>query len=186
MREVPGHVGIRRGYVDARLKALASSEFLAGQAGESGAPFEGREWTSEFPCDNEIVLHVFSVWMSRFLDGTGKEQRTSMVFREKHMAIGSEKQGEGDYIYICTEGKGAEGSEQAGATPWSRFFIRTNMGRKRCDEKFWGGVGRDALYEVLVMFVWILKQQLDVPWRLDCVSLKNEEIGLNRVFHDDR
>jgi hypothetical protein len=63
MREVSGHVGIRRDYVDARLRALASPEFLGGQ---------GHEWTPEFPSDNEIVLHSFSVWTSRFLEGRAR------------------------------------------------------------------------------------------------------------------
>jgi hypothetical protein len=204
MREIPGHIGCPRDYIDTRLRALASSEFLAGQAGESGASFEGKEWTSEFPCDNEIVLHILSVWLSRFLDGTNKDERTSLSFREKHMSIGQEKRGEGDYIFICTEGGKAEWDEpvqptresaEVGgstpqammslSTPWSTFFVRTNLGPKKVDEKFWGGIGRNALYEALVMFVWIIKQRKDDPWRLDWISLKNEEIGLNRVFRDD-
>jgi hypothetical protein len=161
---------------------------------------EGRDWTLEFPCDNEIVLHVLSVWLSQFLDGTNKDQRTSLVFRENHVSVGPEKQGEGDYIFICTEGWDLEQLEKTPGKPkqwgilqthtfltrpWSVFFVRTNMGPNRCDEKFWAGVGRDALYEVLVMFVWIIKHRKEVPWRLDWISLKDEEIAFNQVFQDE-
>jgi hypothetical protein len=110
-----------------------------------------------------------------------------MAFRERHLAIGVDKRVDGPYIFICTDTTPRTVGERTEAAAWTKFYVRTNMGPKAEDGRieFWAGMGRDALYEALVMFVWIIRGRKDAPWMLDQTNLKNEEIGLNRIFRDD-
>ena len=85
MRTVPGFEHCSA-YVLSRINSLASSSFLATHLGDKGDRWHDREWTTDLPSDNQIVMHIFSAWISFFLSGKrkGKDQ---LLFSQKYLFV---------------------------------------------------------------------------------------------------
>jgi hypothetical protein len=63
-----------RNYIIQRIHALAGTQFLAGHFGEKGDRWKDREWNTDMPSDNQIILHLFGCWVSYFMNGKKGEQ----------------------------------------------------------------------------------------------------------------
>jgi hypothetical protein len=168
MLDVPGH-DKSADYVKERVRLFSASEFLAGQLGNRGARFQDAEWTPDRPSDNEIVLHIFSVWLSSRMTGRKKGQPVIDKFAEKHLGLMKERQAkERSDIFLCTD-------------DWNRFFVKVAPGYDGM-AIYWAGAGRDALYEALVLFFKLLEIKLD--WQLDGTDLTAPKIALDQLFQN--
>jgi hypothetical protein len=169
MLDIPGHEKSSV-YVKERVRLFSASEFLAGQLGGRGARFQDAEWTPGLPSDNEIILHILSVWLSFRMTGKKKGQPVIDKFAEKHLAIVKERQVESETdIFLCTD-------------DWNKFFIKVAPGYDGT-AIYWAGAGRDALYQALVLFFKLVEIRLD--WQLEGIDLTAPRIALDQLFQDN-
>jgi hypothetical protein len=168
MLNVPGH-DKSADYVKERVRLFSASEFLAGQLGNHGARFQDAEWTPDRPSDNEIVLHILSLWLSFRMTGKKKGQPVIDKFAERHLGIMKERQvkNESD-IFLCTD-------------DWNRFFVKVAPGYDGM-AIYWAAAGRDALYQALVLFFKLVEIKLD--WQLEGIDLTAPQIALDQLFQD--
>jgi hypothetical protein len=156
-----------RDYIAQRIKDLASSSTLAGHYGSQGASWNDREWTPDFPSDNQIVLHILDVWLSSFMS----QRRTKMVgqpFSEKFLCVKKDPPIETDYeIKLWYD------------TDHYRKFIVYTRWKGEC-ERFCGMQGRDSMYGALTVFFWLVKEKRN--FFLDGADLKESPICMDRVF----
>ena len=160
-------------YVIQRIRVLANSEYLAGQYGDKGVAWDGKEWTTELPSDNQIVLHVLSVWISVQMDTMRDKVHFRNHFTERYMYIGSNpyKDEESPYpVMLCSEN-------------WSNFYVFAKF-NSDSQEKFYAPIGRDSLYSALTIFFYIIKEKR--KFILEGCNLVDSPFYMDKVFSNER
>jgi hypothetical protein len=155
-----------RAYIVHRVQALASSPSLAGHYGEIGERWNDRPWTTELPSDNQIILHMLSVWLSFFMCGS-RAAKVELVFNQKHLFVRREVHLEAEEIALCTD-------------DYATFWVRARWKSPEL-QTFYATPGRDAMYAGLTLFFWFVKQNHD--YMLGGADLKEAPISMHtRVF----
>ena len=159
-----------RDYVIQRIKALAESQYLSGHFGDKGDRYKDREWNSEMPSDNQIIMHVLGIWLSYFMGHKKPNERIDNQFKMKYLSQSKEPVlGENTDYLICIE-------------DWSRFYIIARI--KNNIERFWAFPGRDSMYSALTLFFYIIKEKASNL--LDGADLQDNPICMDRVFQTTR
>ena len=165
MRTVPGFEHCSA-YVLSRINSLASSSFLATHLGDKGDRWHDREWTTDLPSDNQIVMHIFSAWISFFLSGKrkGKDQ---LLFSQKYLFVKRDPvfENEND-VLLCSD-------------DWAKFYVYTSY-KSSTQEKFYVALGRDSMYAALTLFFWFIKEKK--KFLMEAADLKDSPICMDRVF----
>lgn len=144
MLSVPRYEGCRE-YIKSRIRNLATSQSLATHMGDRGEAWRMHEWTSDLPSDNQIVLHVLSVWFSYFMSGR-RGDSMAPVFNERHLFIKRAVEMENDDdILLCSD-------------DYSQFYVYTKY-KAAYPEKFYSRPGRDSMYGALTLFFWFAKEK---------------------------
>lgn len=165
MLAVPGYQHCRT-YIIHRVKALAYSQFLAGHFGDRGDRWYDRDWTTDLPSDNQIVMHILSVWLSYFMCGK-KANRVEFMFNQKYLFIKREARLENENdIILCSE-------------DFSKFYVLTKY-KSPIPERFWAFHGRDSMYAGLTLLFWFVKEKQQ--FLLDGADLTDTPICMDRVF----
>jgi hypothetical protein len=168
MLAVPGYENCRS-YILQRINGLAASQFLAGHYGDRGDRWYDREWTTDLPSDNQIVLHILSVWLSYFMCGR-RSGAIQMRFSQKYLCINREPEIENeDDILLCSD----NGSE---------FYVFTRQSQidSAFPEKFYVFPGRDAMYAGLTLLFWFVKKKQ--RFLLEGADLTEPPMCMDRVF----
>ncbi|KAH0787490.1 transmembrane protein [Histomonas meleagridis] len=165
MLSVPGFEHCR-GYIIHRIKALASSQYLSGHFGDGGDRYEGRDWTSDLPSDNQIIMHIIAVWISYFMSGKNTE-RVQMLFYQKCLFIRREPMLENDDdIALCTD-------------DFANFYVYTRYDGIE-PEKFFTFPGRDSMYAGMMLFFWFVMKKKN--FLLGAADLTEPPICMDRIF----
>ena len=167
-----------RNYVIQRIRALAASHYLAGHFGDKGEKYGEREWSKELPSDNQIILHILSVWLSYMMTHMKPDsQRPPLVFSQKFIAIGKEPeiQTEND-IYLCTD-------------DFNKFYVLTKSKNTEKDvislpERYFAFPGKDSMYSGLTLFFYFVKEKYQ--FLLDGADLQEPPHCMNRIFESAR
>lgn len=153
-------------YIIQRIETLANSQFLAGHFGDKGDNWHDREWTSELPSDNQIVLHLLGCWISFFMAGGRNPTKVQNIFKVKHVSLRKEPHiDKSSDIYLCYDEKAA-------------YYIlaHNNSG----PERFWTPPGHDSMYAALTLFFWFVKEKYGGS--LDGTDLSEQPISMDRVI----
>ncbi|OHT12859.1 hypothetical protein TRFO_17113 [Tritrichomonas foetus] len=165
MLAVPGYEHCNA-YVMHRVNSLSSSQFLAGHFGDKGDRWYDREWTTDLPSDNQIVMYILSVWLSFFMSGKRKG-RSQMLFNQKYLFIKRDPVLEGeDDILLCSD-------------DWSKFYVYTHY-KSGTPEKFYAPPGRDSMYAGLTLLFWFVKEKK--RFLMEGADLTDTPICMDRVF----
>jgi len=159
-----------RDYIIQRIKALAESQYLVGHFGDRGDSYRDREWNSEMPSDNQIIMHILGIWLSYFMGHKKPNERIDNQFKMKYLSQSKDPSlGENSNYLLCIE-------------DWSRFYIleRGNSGIKR----HYAFPGRDSMYSALTIFFYIIKKKANNL--LDGADLQDNPICMDRVFQTSR
>lgn len=152
-------------HVIQRITYLASSPYLAGHTGEKG--------------DNQIVLHILSVWLSYLMTHSKEDKLTSPVFSQKYLAIGGTEpkiQSDND-VYIVANNQ------------YNSFYIITrpfdslkkgNLIEASNVERFYARPGKDMMYSTLTLFFLIIKKKFE--FLLDGADLQEPPFCMHRIF----
>jgi succinate dehydrogenase/fumarate reductase cytochrome b subunit len=168
MLAVPGYENCRS-YILQRISGLAVSQFLAGHYGDRGARWYDREWTTDLPSDNQIVLHILSVWLSYFMCGR-RSGAIQMRFSQKYLCINRDPQIENeDDILLCSD----NGSD---------FYVFTRQSQfdSVFPDKFYVFPGRDAMYAGLTLLFWFVKKKQ--RFLLEGADLTEPPMCMDQVF----
>jgi hypothetical protein len=156
-----------RDYIAQRIKDLASSGTLAGHYASQGANWNDREWTPDFPSDNQIVLHILDVWLSSFMS-QGRIKRVGQPFSENFLCVKKDPQIETDEeIKLWYDND-----------RYRKFVVHTRW-KGEC-ERFCEMQGRDSMYAALTIFFWLVKKKRN--FLLDGADLRESPICMDRVF----
>lgn len=165
MLSVPGYEHCR-GYIIQRIKALASSQYLSGHFGDCGDYYEGREWTTDSPSDNQIVMHILSVWFSYFMGGKNPD-RFQNLFYEKYLFIKREPIfDDEESVLLCSD-------------DYCNFYVYTKYG-DNIPEKFYTFLGRDSMYAGLMLFFWFIMKKKN--FLLDAADFTETPMCIDRIF----
>ena len=156
-------------HVIQRITYLASSPYLAGHTGEKG--------------DNQIVLHILSVWLSYLMTHSKEDKLPSPVFSQKYLAIGGTEpkiQSDND-VYIVANNQ------------YNSFHIITrsfdslkkgNLIEASNVERFYARPGKDMMYSTLTLFFLIIKKKFE--FLLDGADLQEPPFCMHRIFELSR
>ncbi|EAY05738.1 hypothetical protein TVAG_100610 [Trichomonas vaginalis G3] len=133
-------------YVLHRINTLASAAYLAGHFGDRGDRWNEREWTNELPSDNQIILHIISVWISSLIGGIKNTKRLQFIFKQRYVYIGENPVTDtDDDIMLCSD-------------DWSNFYVLCKYKTQNV-ERFYALPGRDSMYAALTIFFFIVKEK---------------------------
>ena len=160
-----------RDYIMKRIEILSKSHLLKDHQGTKGERWKNREWNPEFPSDNQIILHTFSVWLSFYINGKkpGSNLFKEMFFSvekaydDPHAKLSKEKK----ILKICTEDN-------------CNFYIKQQ--KKNQDKKvYWVPPGKDSLYNAFTLFFY--KINVDHHFKLDNVDLEQQPFLMYKIFN---
>jgi len=135
-----------RSYVIHRIRILASSSYLAGHYGDRGDKWLDKEWSSDLPSDNRIILSVLSGWISFAMTGMKSSKGLRNIFRQKYIFIGTEPFFEGeDDVLLCSD-------------DWSKFYVMTKY-KSTVSERYMVSQGRDSMYAALTLYFFFIKEK---------------------------
>lgn len=165
MLNIPGYDSCRE-YIMQRIISLSSSRFLSGNYGDKGDRWKEIEWTTDYPSDNQLILHVLSIWMSYFMGGRRKEANLEF-FKQKYIYIKKEPKLENEDILICSD-------------DWSNFYIYTqnHESKSYSFEKFYLPSGKDSLISALTLFFWFVKEKKN--YLIDGADLKDKPMYMDK------
>jgi hypothetical protein len=201
MLEVPDYAHCQQ-YVKQRIRGLATPHLGTHQA-DRGDRFEDREWSHEFPSDNQIVLHILTAWLSHRMTASKPGARCPLVFKERFISIGKERKPEKeDDIILCSsppppgtlQGEGAQRDANMQKESWKEFYVFTKFKKEQpaktpADQtvpeqseqmRFWAPPGRDSMYGALTLFFYFVGKKLDNL--IDAADLQDPSCGLHRIF----
>lgn len=163
MLSVPKYEHCRE-YTMQRVKELANS---LSHYGNKGTKWEEREWSSELPSDNQIVLHILGTWLSFFMCGKKIGKRPKLVFQQKFFSYHREPSSDdGKPVVIFTN-------------DWSDFSVITSF-KSSPIIKYQAFSGLDSLYSALTIFFWIINEKYH--YLLDGADLTDVPICIDRVY----
>lgn len=166
MLVVPGFERYKN-YITNRITTLGNSHYLAVHLGDKGARYNDREWTTDFPSDNQIVLHILDVWLSKFMNGKRKGGSQSL-FTQKYVFIKREpEEKDEDSIYLCSDDS-------------SHFYVSAVFNENKGRQKFYAPSGKDAMYAGLTLFFWLIMKKKNA--QLDSADLKSIPICMDRIL----
>lgn len=158
-------------YVLHRISTLAASSFLSGHFGDRGDRWNEREWTNELPSDNQIVLHIISVWISSLVGGIKATKNLKMSFKQHYIYIGSNPTLDNDdEPMLCSE-------------DWSNFYILAKY-KEQSPERFYAFPGRDSMYAALTLFFFFVREKNN--FFLDGCDFKSSPFFMDRVYSTTR
>lgn len=159
-------------YIKSRIISLSKSHVLAGHYGDKGARWNEKEWTTDFPSDNQIVLHILDVFFSYFMSGK-KAGSSNSMFSQKFVYIKKDPgdKNEEDAIYLCSD-------------DWAHFYVRTMIKRGKGLEEFYAPSGRDAMYAGLTLFFWFVKEKK--KFLIEGCDLTDNPLYMDKVFSLNR
>ncbi|OHT09751.1 hypothetical protein TRFO_21279 [Tritrichomonas foetus] len=167
-----------RNYVIQRIRSLAASQYLAGHFGDRGDKYGEREWSKELPSDNQIILHILSVWLSYMMSHMRpSDQRPPLVFSHKFIAIGKEPKIETENdIVLCTD-------------DFNKFYVmtkpaKTDENEASSVERYFAFPGRDSMYCGLTLFFYFVRERFD--FLLDGADLQEPPLCMNRIYESAR
>lgn len=171
MLTVPGYERYTD-YTKNRIISLANSHSLAGHFGDKGDRYNEREWTTDFPSDNQIILHILDVWFSNFINGKKKESNNS-AFTQNYVFIKKRPTDENkeDAIYLCSD-------------DWSNFYVKAMFKEGKGLQEFSVPSGKDAMYGGLTLFFWFIKKKKKSL--LGGADLTEDPINIDNIFSLDR
>ena len=156
-----------REYVIQRIRALSASSYLAVHSGDKGERYKDKEWSSELPSDNQIVLHIFSSWLSWHMGQRRKGQRAPLVFAQKYLAIKKEPKLENDVeILLCSR-------------DWTDFYVMVKQDQAKEIRQYWAPRGRDAMYFALTLFFYFVDKKYELM--LESVDLAHRPFCMDRM-----
>ena len=162
----------QKDYIIDRIKKLEQSEYIAAHNGDKGQRWYDREWTNEFPSDNQIMMHILSVWLSDKMGGLKESKYFRNYFKERYFYVGMHPFHDSeDSIMICTQ-------------DWSKFYVWTKLQNSDTFEKFWAYPGRNSMYYALTLFFYFVKEKR--RFILDGCDLKEAPFFLDRVYSNER
>ena len=157
----------QRSYIIERIKALADAEFLAGHYADRGQRWNDREWTNELPSDNQIILHILSVWLSSLMNGPKDAKRYQPLFKNRYMYIGLNPIIKSDdEILICSK-------------DWTNFYVHARYNSDQAED-FYAFPGHDSMYCAITIFFFIIKETK--KFILEGCDLTESPFFMNRVY----
>ena len=153
-------------YVRNRIRAM-STQGLIGHLGDHGEMWRDKEWTSDMPSDNQIVLHILSIMFSYLMCGK-KMTNVRPIFDQKYLFIKREREIEDveNDVLLCTD-------------DFSQFYVYTKY-KTQVPEKWYALPGRDSMYGALTLFFWFVKEKKN--FFLEGADFADEPLCMERVF----
>ena len=157
----------QRSYIIERIKTLADAEFLAGHCADRGQRWNDREWTNELPSDNQIILHILSVWLSSLMNGPKDSKKFRPVFKNRYLYIGLNPIIKSDdEILLCSK-------------DWANFYVHARFKSDQAED-FYAFPGHDSMYSAITIFFFIIKETK--KFILEGCDLTDSPFFMNRVY----
>ena len=153
-------------YVRNRIRAL-SEQGLVGHLGDHGEMCRDKEWTSDMPSDNQLVMHILSIMFSYLMCGK-KMTNVRPIFDQKYLFNKREREIEDveNDVLLCTD-------------DFSQFYVYTKY-KTQVPEKWYALPGRDSMYGALTLFFWFVKEKKN--FFLEGADFADEPLCMERVF----
>lgn len=155
--------GFNRDFIKKRIRELAASPFLAGHIGDEG--------------DNQIVLHILSVWLSYLMTGDSDDKSPKNVFSEKYLITDGKEpklDSNGNIYFIANK-------------ECNSFYViyrplKTNnqSNETASVERYYTYPNKDSMYSGLTLFFYIIKTKFN--FLLDGADLNESPFYMSRVF----